>query len=509
MKNFYNRKIAEGEHVLYQIAQAVDSTKLSTEEDDRAHTHLQPAYDPQVYSSDTSPGLSLSVPIPENQTYVRPKNSKVFCDKCNIKPEGFRGPHELRRHMEDKHPPFRTVWVCVDRSPDNKFLSKCKACNEGKQYGAYYNAAGHLRRIHFFGKESKSRGRGRGGDGGGDNPPMEVLKTWIQEVSVPNDPQTQRSYETQNYPYHLENNTMGAAAAAAARNQLEMNSLEGIEEQETGISNTGLGGLNKVPDHVSITPNTEALPSRVDAPDPRPFDGLFGPPLFQAENGTSLRDYQYDAADNKRPTTSSASLARLNTGDLHAPPPGTSAIQIGAVQHPQIHQTQTSQQPEQSSSPLYFNHWEPPDSQSNSEAPYLETPNRVDSLAQQAGVSVDEPSSPLYFHHWQPPISQSNSESPYLETPNRVDSLAQQAGVSVDEQSQGRSPQEPVKKTRGRGIMLAPPQRKQIAATRSIGACIECRRRKKRVSFLAGSRFSTETNTCLVSTWPAKKLNES
>ena len=248
MKNFYNRKIAEGEHVLYQIAQAVDSTKLSTEEDDRAHTHLQPAYDPQVYSSDTSPGLSLSVPIPENQTYVRPKNSKVFCDKCNIKPEGFRGPHELIRHMEKKHPPFRTVWVCVDRSPDNKFLSKCKACNEGKQYGTFYNAAAHLRRIHFHAQEkSKSRGRGWAGDGGGGGPPMEILKLWTEEVSVPSDPQTQRSYETQNSPYHLENDLMGAAAAG---NQLKTNSLEGIDEQETGISNTALRRPNNIPDHV-------------------------------------------------------------------------------------------------------------------------------------------------------------------------------------------------------------------------------------------------------------------
>ncbi len=57
-------------------------------------------------------------------------------------------------------------------------------------------------------------------------------------------------------------------------------------------------------------------------------------------------------------------LPRLNTGDPHAPPPGTSAIQIGD-QHP-LHQVQTTQQPEQPSSPLYFHHWSPPDSQSKS-----------------------------------------------------------------------------------------------------------------------------------------------
>ena len=133
------------------------------------------------------------VGIPKNQTYVRPQHPKVFCDQCNIKPEGFRGPHELRRHVENKHSPTRTVWVCKDRSPDQKFLSKCKACNDGKMYGAYYNAAAHLRRIHFHAKEKGKKGKGnlkekpRGGDGGGDDPPMEIIKLWIEASQVSKD----------------------------------------------------------------------------------------------------------------------------------------------------------------------------------------------------------------------------------------------------------------------------------------------------------------------------------
>ena len=133
------------------------------------------------------------VVIPKNQTYVRPQHPKVFCDQCNIKPEGFRGPHELRRHVENKHSPTRTVWVCKDRSQDQKFLSKCKACNDGKMYGAYYNAAAHLRRIHFHAKEKGKKGKGnlkekpRGGDGGGDDPPMEIIKLWIEASQVSKD----------------------------------------------------------------------------------------------------------------------------------------------------------------------------------------------------------------------------------------------------------------------------------------------------------------------------------
>lgn len=135
----------------------------------------------------------LKVVIPKNQTYVRPQHPKVFCDQCNIKPEGFRGPHELRRHVENKHSPTRTVWVCKDRSADQKFLSKCKACNDGKMYGAYYNAAAHLRRIHFHAKEKGKKGKGnlkekpRGGDGGGDDPPMEIIKLWIEASQVSKD----------------------------------------------------------------------------------------------------------------------------------------------------------------------------------------------------------------------------------------------------------------------------------------------------------------------------------
>ena len=133
------------------------------------------------------------VVIPKNQTYVRPQHPKVFCDQCNIKPEGFRGPHELRRHVENKHTPTRTVWICKDRSPDQKFLSKCKACLDGKEYGAYYNAAAHLRRIHFHARGKGKKGKGslkdkpRGGDGGGDDPPMEIIKLWIEASQVTND----------------------------------------------------------------------------------------------------------------------------------------------------------------------------------------------------------------------------------------------------------------------------------------------------------------------------------
>jgi len=72
-------------------------------------------------------------------------------------------------------------------------LSKCKACTQQrKQYGAYYNAAAHLRRAHFRPKakgRSKSSSKAddptkRAGKGGGNWPTMEDLKPWMMEVEV-------------------------------------------------------------------------------------------------------------------------------------------------------------------------------------------------------------------------------------------------------------------------------------------------------------------------------------
>jgi hypothetical protein len=129
--------------------------------------------------------------------YRRPKHPKVFCNLCTDHPEGFRGDHELRRHINAKHEGVVKKFVCRDpatvgivsnvavRHP----LSKCKACTSGKQYGAYYNAAAHLRRTHFKPKAVRGKNKGanderRGGKGGGDWPCMTDLKAWFEEVHV-------------------------------------------------------------------------------------------------------------------------------------------------------------------------------------------------------------------------------------------------------------------------------------------------------------------------------------
>ncbi|KAI9746088.1 MAG: hypothetical protein M1818_000769 [Claussenomyces sp. TS43310] len=170
--------------------------KAGSEEDNlyrNVSLHASP-HAKSTESNDAKP-----IPISKSSTYVRPKHERVFCDRCPDLVEGFRGPHELGRHQDRVHKELVKKWVCVEPAEGSNTsgirpinpLSKCKTCSQQKKkYGAYYNAAAHLRRAHF---RPKPRGRGksskadektekRGGKGGGFWPPMNELKHWMREV---------------------------------------------------------------------------------------------------------------------------------------------------------------------------------------------------------------------------------------------------------------------------------------------------------------------------------------
>jgi hypothetical protein len=132
-------------------------------------------------------------------TYQRPKHDRVFCKQCDSHRDGFRGEHELRRHQDREHKLMVRKWVCIEPPSGQNHpkpvlpLSRCKACGQQKKkYGAYYNAAAHLRRTHF---KPKAKGRSknskvdeaakRGGKAGGDWPSMAQLKFWMMEVEEP------------------------------------------------------------------------------------------------------------------------------------------------------------------------------------------------------------------------------------------------------------------------------------------------------------------------------------
>ncbi|TLD16636.1 uncharacterized protein PgNI_01151 [Pyricularia grisea] len=162
---------------------------------------------PSPFATPPKPGKTA---IAAPKKYERPKHPKVHCTKCPDHPE-FRGEHELRRHTDAKHKSTASKWVCRDpraADPSAEFegpvpvqpLDQCKHCKGRKLYGAYYNAAAHLRRTHFKEKPVRSRNTGeknkddasakksdaerRAGHGGGDWPSMDVLKSWMEEIKV-------------------------------------------------------------------------------------------------------------------------------------------------------------------------------------------------------------------------------------------------------------------------------------------------------------------------------------
>ncbi|KAF2622745.1 hypothetical protein BU25DRAFT_451833 [Macroventuria anomochaeta] len=137
-------------------------------------------------------GSSKTVGVISKTPYVRPQHPKIMCQHCDERPDGFRGTHELDRHIARAHAVVRKGYICVAPSFDKHFLDNCKHCRNKKVYGAYYNAAAHLRRAHFHPRKRGRKGKNdekRGGIGGGDHPAMDWLKQhWIQEMEVPNNP---------------------------------------------------------------------------------------------------------------------------------------------------------------------------------------------------------------------------------------------------------------------------------------------------------------------------------
>lgn len=169
-----------------------ESVGFATAPEYQAPGQFNPSRDPPERSRRHTVGEDVSSmpkmrrpvgdPIPKfRPSFRRPSLRRLFCDKCNEHPDGFRGEHELKRHVDAKHSPMVKRWIC--KEPKNMEpsgiqpvipLSRCKACLAQKRYGAYYNAAAHLRRAHFRPH--------RAGKASGDWPPMTTLREWMREV---------------------------------------------------------------------------------------------------------------------------------------------------------------------------------------------------------------------------------------------------------------------------------------------------------------------------------------
>ncbi len=153
-------------------------------------------------------------------------------------------------------------WVCIEPSAAGGIdhpkpvvpLARCKACNhQKKRYGAYYNAAAHLRRSHF---KPKAKGRSknskaedvekRGGKGGGDWPPMNELKYWMKEVEEPAVPMTDAQQE--------------AADAAEASDE----DLLDIDDQPFGPQSMSTGGSDYEMTFLATSPLPNLYPAAVN-----------------------------------------------------------------------------------------------------------------------------------------------------------------------------------------------------------------------------------------------------
>ncbi|KAJ4383059.1 hypothetical protein N0V86_002287 [Didymella sp. IMI 355093] len=176
-----------------EINAAAASRPLAPKASDDAETNAAPS-DAKMARVVSSDGSTKTVGVISKTPYVRPQHPKIMCQHCNERPDGFRGTHELDRHIARAHAAKRKGYICVAPVFNKTFLDNCKHCRGKKVYGAYYNAAAHLRRAHFHPRKRGRKGKNdekRGGIGGGDHPAMDWLREhWIRDVDVDNSSST-------------------------------------------------------------------------------------------------------------------------------------------------------------------------------------------------------------------------------------------------------------------------------------------------------------------------------
>ncbi|KAK6339863.1 hypothetical protein TWF718_009252 [Orbilia javanica] len=120
-----------------------------------------------------------------SQGRKRKRQKKQWCSLCNEHKEGFRGPHELARHINIQHQTKKTVFIVFDDSPGGDMFKNCKHCSRRKLYGQDYNAACHLRRAHFNKRLKTDTPEEREFKQlNPDFPPMEELRPWLRKCLV-------------------------------------------------------------------------------------------------------------------------------------------------------------------------------------------------------------------------------------------------------------------------------------------------------------------------------------
>ncbi|USP77135.1 uncharacterized protein yc1106_04409 [Curvularia clavata] len=274
------------------IAQAA-SRKIAPKAIDSQNEAESKSSNAQMARIRSEDGSSKTVGVIAKTPYVRPQHPKIKCNFCNERPDGFRGTHELDRHIARAHASRRKGYICVDSSADQKFLANCKHCRNKKVYGAYYNAAAHLRRAHFHPRKRGRKGRSdekRGGIGGGDHPPMEYLKqNWIKEVEVENKPtpQSPESNSDNDAPESADNSN---ADTTPSYNVDTVAAQYPISQQPLPMPMISQVSVDQQPQYMDYGMSMHAS-------EPMVFDNtpFFDPSLAAAGAPTDMSNFQFDA----------------------------------------------------------------------------------------------------------------------------------------------------------------------------------------------------------------------
>ncbi|EWC44911.1 hypothetical protein DRE_00970 [Drechslerella stenobrocha 248] len=158
-----------------------------------ANDLINPRRDVMMTSAHAQPQFSGTAPNNNDSadnasgSRKRKRQKKQWCPFCNDHKEGFRGPHELSRHMNIQHQTKKTVYIVCDDSIDKNMsmFKDCKHCSRRKIYGQDYNAACHLRRAHFNKRLKTDTPEEREFKQlHPDFPPMEELRPWLRKCLV-------------------------------------------------------------------------------------------------------------------------------------------------------------------------------------------------------------------------------------------------------------------------------------------------------------------------------------